>query len=469
MPAYIRILLPWDSQPQEVVGVDWNNPLAGGLLIAILPQLPVNLADGVVLSAYGTRVVSGGARGMMNTSGGMLLPAPANASDPSAKYDLSSGTALVVAVQSTETNTGVVFNRGKGSSAALWAIGLHGGSFDGAFGNWGNSGGLGAFSGGPVPTVPRVATITADGATARVYLDGVELQSGAYTPGTPDYDTANLRRVIFGLDRLGANTNTNTFLALLWNRPLSVTEVKEVSANPWQIFAPRSIWIPVSAGGGPTPVTAATETDTALTLSATQIKATGTATETDTAQALAAKQIAATGIALEADVALALTPKQIKAVGVAIETDTALALSPGASNAVGTAAEIDTALALTGKQIRAVGLATETDTALALPLVQAHPVGVATEADVAFALTAVQRMLTGIALETNTALALSGSSAGALSNAEMRQMYDWVHELALLHGLIAASPLSVTPTARNAGTVAQTITDASGTVTVTRT
>ena len=37
---------------------------------------------------------------------------------------------------------------------------------------------------------------------------------------------------------------------LIWNRALTPIEVAEVSANPWQLFAPRRIWVPVSAASG---------------------------------------------------------------------------------------------------------------------------------------------------------------------------------------------------------------------------
>lgn len=55
-----------------------------------------------------------------------------------------------------------------------------------------------------------------------------------------------------------------------------------------------------------------------------------------------------------------------------------------------------------------------------------------------------------------------------LTNVQMQQLYLWVNELALLHGLVSGSDLVVTPTARTAGTVTQSISTAGSTVTVTR-
>jgi hypothetical protein len=69
---------------------------------------------------------------------------------------------------------------------------------------------------------------------------------------------------------------------------------------------------------------------------------------------------------------------------------------------------------------------------------------------------------------------LSGSFAGfvdtpALTNAQMQQLFVWVNELALIHGLIDGSPLVVTPASRTAGALSQTINSSGETVTVNRT
>lgn len=56
----------------------------------------------------------------------------------------------------------------------------------------------------------------------------------------------------------------------------------------------------------------------------------------------------------------------------------------------------------------------------------------------------------------------------ALSDGEMRQMFVWVSELARIHGLVAGSPLVVTPTSRQAGAISQSISESGSTVTVSR-
>ena len=55
-----------------------------------------------------------------------------------------------------------------------------------------------------------------------------------------------------------------------------------------------------------------------------------------------------------------------------------------------------------------------------------------------------------------------------LNNIQMQQLYRWVNDLALIHGLVAGADLVVTPNSRTAGTVTQSISTAGSTVTVTR-
>ena len=47
-----------------------------------------------------------------------------------------------------------------------------------------------------------------------------------------------------------ATADADVYLAGLWSRALSDAEIAQISANPWQLFEPRRIWVPVSAGGG---------------------------------------------------------------------------------------------------------------------------------------------------------------------------------------------------------------------------
>lgn len=70
-----------------------------------------------------------------------------------------------------------------------------------------------------------------------------------------------------------------------------------------------------------------------------------------------------------------------------------------------------------------------------------------------------------------TAVGGSGPSAGdvaAAVRAELAAELQRVVEIAKIHGLVPGAPLQVTPTARQAGDVAQTVTQAGDVVTVSR-
>jgi hypothetical protein len=60
-------------------------------------------------------------------------------------------------------------------------------------------------------------------------------------------------------------------------------------------------------------------------------------------------------------------------------------------------------------------------------------------------------------------------SNGLTAGATLVAVHTWLNELHLIHGLRSGSPLTVTPTNRNAGIVDQTIAEAGNDVTVTRT
>jgi hypothetical protein len=270
-------------------------------------------------------------------------------------------------------------------------------------------------NGGTV-TTGRAFTLVGrrNGANLALFHDGAVYTSGGGPTGTLD---------IYGptvgyLDRSSIEQVWDGWLGdqFIFDKPLTDAECQELQRNPFAVWEPRRIIIPVSTGAdGGTAVGLASETDTAFALSGVQRKATGQASETDTALALTGVQRKATGLASETDTALARAGVQIKLTGRADETDTALALLIGGGSSVGLAAETDTALALAGRQIKPAGLAAETDTALTLAGRLIKAAGLAAEADVAFALAGRQIRAVGRASEVDTAVSLlngAGGSAG---------------------------------------------------------
>jgi hypothetical protein len=222
--------------------INWANPITKGLRFAALPNVPVNLVDGVPLTptANDVSTVVKKAGKALTGSGSYSYPAPVNASSPAAQlFDTTTLSLLLVAQQDTKANSNFAFVRGNGSSAPLWGVGLHGGSFNGPYVQ------VGTYSYSPLSTdqwdtttTSRTVVVTADGSTAKVWEDGTFVNSGSYTATTPEYNTAFFRQVLFGAGgpQNMASQTVRPSLALMWGRPLSSAEVASLSANPWQVF-----------------------------------------------------------------------------------------------------------------------------------------------------------------------------------------------------------------------------------------
>ena len=111
------------------------------------------------------------------------------------------------------------------------------------------------------------------GVSVRITASGVVAQGGVYVVAG-SYGAENrlyCNGVLVGVDSGGLVTAQGTAawvghdggaaedwsdggigLIAAWDRQLSTDEVCELSANPWQLFEPQRIWVPVSAGGSTT-------------------------------------------------------------------------------------------------------------------------------------------------------------------------------------------------------------------------
>lgn len=405
--AFIRKRRPWTSQPQEAVELRRDTTIGASIRSLILPSLgPIDLAlpprpitknantnaspsdDGIAYSSADANSglhFSGGFGNIVSTSEPITFFARV--------YVTATGVRRVIAADWS--------GAGASQSCAIEVI---------ATDQWRmhRYDGLITVSGGAVTlgwhTV--VASYNTSGGGS-LWVDGLKIGDIANATARPSGTSAAWLDSGAYSGGIGWSTNKASLMAI--GEMFADDKIaKEFHDSPWSaLFAPKSIWVPVSAGGGPTPAGTAAETDASLTLSGVQLRAVGQAAETDAAQALVAVQIAVTGRADETETALALTPVQITVAGLASETDTALALDAGAASAAGIALETDAALALAAVQITATGIATEVDTALALTGLAGTAPGIASETDTAFALAAVQKLVAGAALEVDTALALS--------------------------------------------------------------
>lgn len=239
------------SQPQGSRVIDWSNPITRGLIGAFLPESPINFVDGEQMYQDWlppTQSVKAQSEGKV-LKNGIYTYQPSSVTFPYGyKFDLTQGAALLVASQSSAQNSNVGIGRASASGSQYWGIGLHGGTFNGAFGVWGTFNFTPSSGAAGLTLQKRTVIINADGSTATLYMDGGVVSSGAYT--MPAYDSGYRNRCFaFGSTATGQTSNTATIepsLGLVWNRPLTANEVALLTANPWQVFRrPQRAYTPL--------------------------------------------------------------------------------------------------------------------------------------------------------------------------------------------------------------------------------
>jgi hypothetical protein len=220
-----------DRQPQEVVEVDWANPLTAGLRFAHVGASPSNLtgAPVEVLNGPLTPTTEGSLTGLYFDGSQAIL-------GPTGPQEARSGTGLVVlalppeAIGTSRTLIGTFRRQGFGGhylsyeGSRFHAISVDGDGFalhaPTAF----------------TAVANRVHTVAArffSGAGRDIWLDGVD---GGMDPRPRSPETAAVDVGKYpgsGVDFLGT-----MFLSCWWDRALSDSEMREVTANPWQLFCP---------------------------------------------------------------------------------------------------------------------------------------------------------------------------------------------------------------------------------------
>jgi len=289
-------LLPWDSQPQEAVGIDWENPLTTALksAVLVLPGAAYDAVTGAVATPNGFTGTA--TSGFIPTVDGWGV-----AFDGTNDY-LSFGsyrggtgaTGLTIACRlklaSVALNQRIVVIRVGGVS---FQIAGYSSSQIGAFT-------AGAALGGASPAVGTWVTVFAEfapttNAAVGVYIDKGALLSTSLGAGG---DTTTAQYIIGSQDGANRFSSATVSRVFVFDRVLSAVERGQIVDAPWQLFAPRSIWVPVStAGGGASTITAAAGTSTASTLTGASTAAT---TPTAAAGAATASTVAASSTAASA-------------------------------------------------------------------------------------------------------------------------------------------------------------------------
>jgi hypothetical protein len=233
---------PWDSQPQDYVEVDRDGIGRGMILAATASLGNSNLAGGASLAEVGTPTRSVGAGGIawsnLTTANYLTWTPPSG---------LTAGTVLFVGQVNTLATSQTWGQYGSGGAGQFdWSPFSDDTIYAGAWSTTRVNSAVAVPGGASVMQRPH--TIIGVGSTTntthRTWVNGTPL-SAAVSGETFGYASPM---------RIGSHASGGypgkIYLVGVWDRIISDSEVASLAANPWQLFAPRTIWVPVSAGGG---------------------------------------------------------------------------------------------------------------------------------------------------------------------------------------------------------------------------
>lgn len=254
--GWVKIRVPRTSQPQDACGIDWNNPIARGLICLLIDAgaSKINLVN----NSFGVR--ANDANASLKTVKDFSSVEYSNSWDsfPVNASGLTQFSAACLAVK-TDASSYVVggpFGASQ-SGEALRAFSVESGngfpSSSTYYSLWSDGGSRYNIFAGSTPLTPhlspQVLMMTLANSTAKAYSNGALVGSGA-GPAT--------LQTIYSL-AAGANTGiAGNFwggivpITSIWSRELSAAEAKSFAENPWQIFEPEelTIWVPDAVGSG---------------------------------------------------------------------------------------------------------------------------------------------------------------------------------------------------------------------------
>lgn len=220
------------SQPQNLTGVDWGNPITRGLIALVDGVSRRDLMQTALPTSYnGAQLGASSGLAMGYETGQFASFAFANRSRIANQLSVFSFTDYTASGSPNSFLFGDTEAAGTGYNFGLYSNGLQWLSFV-------KTGGSGASaSGGTFGQRRRFAhSFTYDGTSIRQYLDGV---AAGVTAKTGNVDTG-----AFGLNinrwNAGSPHAGRFFVGAVWNRALTPAEIVSLSANPWQLFAPQS-------------------------------------------------------------------------------------------------------------------------------------------------------------------------------------------------------------------------------------
>ena len=136
-----------------------------------------------------------------------------------------------------------------GAFVSTTILNIHGPYSDGTtywdFG--GNTGNNRVSVGGLNYSRPTALVFSAGAGGSRIVQDGIVRASNAAAISRTVH---NSNPTTIGRAGIASGDLNKFYLIAWWSRDLTAAECIAVSSDPWGLFAPRTIWVPVSAGGG---------------------------------------------------------------------------------------------------------------------------------------------------------------------------------------------------------------------------
>lgn len=280
-----EILLPWDRQPQETVGIDWGNPITSGLEFLWSGHAPF------IDSAANRQATGLGTGSFITSRFGIGLSNPADsavsfASDSKLNVIRDITTfALVVSTNLSADSTVFAKTIGNGSTNSPYDFGLNQAKIRlvrsaGSFRAWASGTNhavantplaIAASQGSDISVAPTFfANGIRDSAAPTLLYGGTG--SGSAVTNTQPLLIAN--RADLFTDFPGG-----IYLCAIWSRQLSAEEHASIAANPWQLFESRRIVIPQYGVKPSTIYTLSSPTDIATSRGMTRIHPRVTVTE----------------------------------------------------------------------------------------------------------------------------------------------------------------------------------------------
>ncbi len=269
------VKIPWTAQPPDNVNVNWGHPLCRDLIWTAplgkklrnpvenkLAAFPDTTATGTTYDSMFQSIVH---ESNTTDDGGFYHPDCVHASNKiNGSTDLTA--LLFCELDDIVANAPLMLtptaNTGWSSPYIVWSLSVN--PTDNSKGHFSIS-----YSGAWPGAVSATGFYNEDGTrhmygavknnttTVTFYKDGLLFGTGTATNMNQALTLQSSNDIsVFSRNRSATaeGTNGRFIVGAIWARSLNASEILSWYKNPWQIFEPRTIWIPTAAAAGSTPI-----------------------------------------------------------------------------------------------------------------------------------------------------------------------------------------------------------------------